>query len=580
MGSDGPSLSTVDYIVFALSLALSGIIGLYHFFVGGTQSNKQYLHANKSMGIGPVAISLMASFMSAVTLLGVPAENYTYGTQFLLINVSYIIGTPICSHIFLPVFYELNLTSAYEYLEKRFNRTVRLSASIVFMLQMTLYMGIVIYAPALALSAVTGIGKWSAIFSVGLVCTIYSALGGIKAVLWTDVFQSALMFAAVILVAIRGVVVVGGVGRVLQIANDGNRIEFFNMDLDPTTRHTVWSLAFGGIFIYCSLYGVNQTQVQRLQTLPTLGKAQIALVLSWPITSLLSFITSFTGIVMYAYFQGCDPLKSGKITSSDQMLPYFMMDIMGDIPGLPGLFVAGIFAGAISSVSSFVNSLSAITLEDYIKPFVRTPMKESTETLIAKFLSLFYGLTCIGLTYFADKTTGLVQASLTIFGIVGGPLLGLFTLGMCSKFSKSNAALISFFISLFFGFWMGFGTLYYGPKPATLELRTDECPEVSTLSGQVSNATASSFVTQETFYLYRISYMYYAFITWAICVILGTVLSCMSCGEVSAIDDELISPPFRWLNRSQDSFEVHRYDDRDGVELKTRPVKKGSVALI
>lgn len=110
-----PVLSIYDYVVFGLSLGISSMIGFYYYFTGGKQkSNKEYLHGDKKMGVIPVAISLTASFMSAITLLGVPAENYMYGTQFVVINISYIIGTPIAAFVFLPVFYRLNLTSAYE----------------------------------------------------------------------------------------------------------------------------------------------------------------------------------------------------------------------------------------------------------------------------------------------------------------------------------------------------------------------------------------------------------------------------------------------------------------------------------
>lgn len=108
-------LTTVDYVVFGISLSLSTLIGFYYYFTGGKQkSNKEYLHGNKEMGVIPVAVSLMASFMSAITLLGVPSENYMFGTQFIIINISYIIATPIVVFVFVPVFYKLNMTSAYE----------------------------------------------------------------------------------------------------------------------------------------------------------------------------------------------------------------------------------------------------------------------------------------------------------------------------------------------------------------------------------------------------------------------------------------------------------------------------------
>lgn len=221
-------LNPIDYIVFGSMLAISASIGVYYNLSGGRQqTTKEYLLADKQMSVIPVSFSLMASFMSAITLLGVTAENYMFGTQFVAINISYIFGTPIAAFIFLPVFYNMKITSIYEYLEKRFDRRVRITASLVFMIQMIVYMSIVLYAPALALSAVTGLSKWASIISVGLVCTLYCTIGGIKAVLWTDVFQSLLMFIAMIIIIIKGTLDVGGVEVVWNRAQSGQRLEFF-----------------------------------------------------------------------------------------------------------------------------------------------------------------------------------------------------------------------------------------------------------------------------------------------------------------------------------------------------------------
>lgn len=231
--------------------------------------------ANNSMSVLPIAFSLMASFMSAITLLGVSAEVYVYGVQFVLINLSYVVGTPLAAFVFLPVFYRLRLTSVYQYLEMRFNRTIRLLASTIFMVQMIFYMSIVLYAPALSLSAVTGTSKWHSIVSVGVVCTIYCTIGGIKAVLWADVFQSILMFSAMLAVIVKGASDVGGLSVVFERALNGSRLEPIDFRLDPTIRHTFWSLAIGGIFIFISIYGVNQTQIQRLLTAKSLRHAQM-----------------------------------------------------------------------------------------------------------------------------------------------------------------------------------------------------------------------------------------------------------------------------------------------------------------
>jgi solute carrier family 5 (sodium-coupled monocarboxylate transporter), member 8/12 len=178
------------------------------------------------MSILPVAVSLMASFMSAITLLGVSAENYYYGMQFVVINLSYGIATPIASNLFLPVFFGLQKTSTYEYLELRFGPRIRMLASLTYTLQMVLYNGIVLFAPAIVLEAVTGLDRLISILVVGLACTFYSTLGGMKAVLFTDLLQSMLMFGAVFSIVIFSSFQLGGFEVIFQKAKEGGRLAF------------------------------------------------------------------------------------------------------------------------------------------------------------------------------------------------------------------------------------------------------------------------------------------------------------------------------------------------------------------
>ena len=588
INSDQPAtLSVWDYVVFALTLMLSVFIGLYYYFTGNRQkSNQEYLLGGKQMNVWVVSVSLMASFMSAITLLGVPAEIYSFGVIFVLINVSYAFGTPISAHFFLPVFYRLNITSAYEYLELRFNRVVRVTASSIFMVQMIVYMGIVLYAPAIALAAVTGFSKWAAILSVGIICTIYCSCGGIKAVLWTDLFQSILMFVSLILVSIRGIMFVGGVDVVWKAALDGGRINLNEFSADPTIRHSFWTLAIGGIFIYTSIYGVNQTQVQRLLTTKSLRQAQIALYISWPVTSLLSLSCIFAGLVMYAFFRECDPILSKAVDKPDQMLPYFMMKVCSQIPGLPGLFIAGIFSGALSSVSSFVNSLAAVTIEDLVKPLLASRsivLSEKKEAFVTKIIALVFGLICLLLTVAAEQMKGILEASLTIFGVVGGPLLGLFTLGMISRKCSSKAALIAFLISLAVGVWIGFGSMSAGLKPVPLPKSTNGClsTEVNVnkettaavdILSSVTPATPllmdpSTKMTQakeEVFYLYRLSYMYLAGFTCLIEIFFGFLLSLTFFPNSDRVDPLLISPLFGGTSISPS---LSKTGSRNGMSL-------------
>ncbi|XP_050302093.1 putative sodium-dependent multivitamin transporter [Anthonomus grandis grandis] len=498
-----------DYVIVVLVMLISASIGVYYRFTGGRQKTMQeYLLADKNMSIIPVAVSLMASFMSAVTLLGVSSENYTFGFQFIVINISYGIFTPVAAYVYLPIFFRLQLTSAYEYLELRFGKTARITASLAYTFQMTLYMGIVVYAPALAMEALTGISRVAAVLSMGLVCTFYSTIGGMKAVLITDIFQSALMFVSVYSV-IFGALSEKSFAEIWRIAEQGGRTDLLNFDIDPTVRHSWFTLIIGGGITFLSLYGVNQVQVQRYLTIKDLKGAQKALWLNWPILTALSLSTSFAGLCIYSKYFDCDPVKSGYISTSDQLMPYFVIDTMGKIPGLSGLFVAGIFSAALSTVSSALNSLAAVTMEDYYKPLYRCitghEISSKSASFQAKLVALLYGLVCVGVTFLAENLGGVLQAALTIFGIIGGPLLGLFSLGMFSLTANEGGAVSGVTLGCALASWMAFG-----PKPPAPVLPTSiaGCNLTTLAEESFFNMDVNATDSSQYLWVYRVSYLY------------------------------------------------------------------------
>ncbi|XP_077555191.1 putative sodium-dependent multivitamin transporter [Haemaphysalis longicornis] len=585
------TFGAADYAVFVVMLVVSALIGIYYHFAGNRQrTTRAYLVADKNMSVVPVAFSLMASFMSAITLLGVPSENYFFGTQYVLISVAYIVGTPIVAYLFLPVFYDLQVISVYEYVERRFGRATRLAMSATFIIQMVLYMAVVLYAPAVALSAVTGIPKWLCIISVGLVCTFYCTIGGMKAVLWTDLFQSILMFAAMFAVVGVGTHRMGGISNVWAEAEAGGRIEFWNLDPDLTVRHTVWSLAIGNIFLFVALYGVNQAQVQRLMTVGSLKKAQMAIYLNLPALLGLCFITSFAGIVMYANFRHCDPLMSGKITQKDQVLPYFVMLHLGFVKGLPGLFVAGIFSGSLSTVSSAVNSLVAVLLEDFMRPFcISQKTYDKYAVLILKVLAFFFGILCVLLTAVVEQFGGVLYAGFIIFGVVGGPVLGVFTLGLFCRKANQKAALLGFTAGLVMCSWIATGATLYQMQPKPLPLLVDgcrtssedasavnitdmlydrsDCNVTSTVATILSegtmaeNATSADVITDDTYVLplYQLSYQWYSGLGWLIVVVVGSLVALLTRGA-DDVDPRLLSPLIR-KSTERRKMSLSRADD-------------------
>merc|ERR1719291_1140318 len=284
--------------------------------------------------------------------------------------------------MFLPVFDRLQVATSYQYLELRFGKSVRLLAACCFTIQMTMYMAIVVYAPALALEQVTGFPLDIAVVVIFVVCIFYSAIGGIKAVMWTDTFQAVCMFGSFLAVIIKGNFDAGGASLVWDRNYQSGRVELFNFDPDPRQRHTVWSLVIGGYFTWVSIYGINQTQVQRYLTVKK--RSQAVKAIWWNVLGIgsLLLICAYAGLVVFAFYHDCDPITTRQVEKKDQIFPLFVMQVMGDIPGVPGLFVAGVFSGALSTVSSGLNSLSAVCLKDFILGGCNKKLTERTESIL------------------------------------------------------------------------------------------------------------------------------------------------------------------------------------------------------
>lgn len=579
-------LGIEDYIVLLAVLSVSSSIGLYFRFSGGRQkTNAEFMYADGQMSAIPLACSLMASFISAVTLLGVSAENYSYGTMFVVNNVAYTLGTLISTYLYIPVYFNSGVNGAYQYLEKRFGKATRLTGSLAFTIQMTLYMGVALYAPALALETITGMSKIYAILAVGLVCTFYSTIGGLKAVVFSDVFQSLIMYGAVLSVIVVAWIDKGSLSEIWRIADSHGRIELTNFSLDPTVRHTWWGIVLGGAITNLAVYSANQGQVQRYMSAGSLKTAQKALLLNLPMLSCMSLLTSFAGLAIFSKYARCDPFLTCKIHRSDQLMPYFVMNSMQYIPGLSGLFVSGIFSAALSTVSAAINSLAVVTLEDYIKPLYKKLKGKSFPehtSLYAKLVSLTYGFICMFFAFMADGLGGILQVSLTILGVVGGPTFGLFTLGMVFPMANQTGALSGYIASLFITFWLGFADK---PAPAKLPTFSDGCSEIDFLNTTLPQADCSSTLNSqrsqdEYFYLYRLSYMWLSVIGFVSCVFIGLVLSwfrnitCKKC--LKKRDPSLFVPPVAFYLKRQYHITERFQEEMKGAcfEMKDKTSKE------
>ncbi|XP_060701181.1 sodium-coupled monocarboxylate transporter 1-like [Hemiscyllium ocellatum] len=540
-----------DYVVFVLMLFISALIGIYQAFKArGQQSNVQFLLGNRELRALPVALSLASSFMSAITVIGTPVEVYRFGAMFLIFCFTYAIVITITAELFLPIFYRLNITSAYEYLQMRYSKIVRYIGTSFFIIQTVLYTGIVIYAPALTLNQVTGFDLWGVLVGTGLVCTLYCTLGGLKAVVWTDVFQMTVMIIGFVAVIIRGVVIHGSFTQILNISYHGGRLNFWDFDPSPVRRHTFWTIVVGGTFVWTAIYGINQSQVQRYLSCRSQFDAKLALYFNLVALWIIAICAVFTGLVMYAVYHQCDPVTQKKVRAPDQLLPYLVMDILRDYPGVPGLFVAAAYSGTLSTVSSSINALAAVTVADVIKPF--TDLSEMKLAWISKGLSFMYGIICIAMAALTSVMGGILQAALTIFGILGGPLLGIFLLGMLFRYANSVGALSGFVVSVILTMWIGIGERIYLPQPTQtrpLPLSTAGCLDLGTntlssvkLGHYGGTQHAEEMISRPAIAgtLYSISYLYLSPIGTLCVVVVGLIVSLLTGGKKNVVDKKLL----------------------------------------
>uniref|UniRef100_A0A8C6PXB3 Solute carrier family 5 member 5 n=1 Tax=Nothobranchius furzeri TaxID=105023 RepID=A0A8C6PXB3_NOTFU len=465
-----PVFVLADYTVFAAMLLVSMAIGLFQALKNKRSDTpaEAFFTGGRSMPAVPVGLSLCASFMSAVQVLGVPSESYRFGFKFLYMCLGQSINSLLTAYLFLPVFFRLGITSTNQYLKMRFGKGMQLLGSLQFLLATLLYTGIVLYAPALILNQATGLNMWMSLFSTGIICTVYTTLGGIKGVIWTDVFQIVIMLAGFMAIYVHGTILVGGPAQVLKIAYNGSRINFHDFDIDPQKRYTFWSLSVGGSLVWLSMYGVNQAQVQRYISCRTEREAQLALFVNQVGLCLIVSSAATCGIVMFAYYNYCDPLNSGKISAPDMYMPFFVMDIFRSHPGFPGLFIACAFSGTLSTVSTSINAMAAVTLEDVLRPHL-LHMTQKKLILVSKGLSILYGIGCITVAVLSSFLSwGVLQGSFTVMGVVSGPLLGVFILGMfipaTNRLGAFSGILVGFCVSL----WLAVGSTLHPPSEETM----------------------------------------------------------------------------------------------------------------
>ncbi|XP_003704114.2 sodium-coupled monocarboxylate transporter 1 [Megachile rotundata] len=534
-----------DWLVFALMLAVSAAAGLWHYRRAQKSSTEDYLLGGKSMGLFPVSASLVASFISGVTILGTPAEIYNFGTQYWITIISIFFSGLVVATVYAPVFVSLGLNSVYEYLEIRFNRGVRTLISLIFVIDVVLYQSIVVYVPALALNQVSGIDVHLIGIIVCCVCVFYTVLGGIRAVVWTDALQVGVMVAGVLTVSVLGTYQIGAT-EIWKRAQDVNRIEFLNFDPSPYTRHTVWTVLIGS-WLYSTAYiAVNQTMVQRYRALKDLKTSKVSLAIFTISIMLFISLCCWCGLVLIAWWSPpkCDPRASGLITADDQLLPAYVMEIAGQLHGVPGLFVAGIFGAALSTLSVGFNSTSVVVLEDFVKGLFGMQLSNRCSTIFVKSLVVLLGLIAMGLMILVEKLGGVLVITGSLAAIAAGTSFGVFTLGILVPWTNSKGAFMGAIVGFVIAGWaslganwsIGAGLLVAKKLPVPIS----HCP------GNISESFQKQFEhpnEDDVFPLYRLSYHWFTGLGTLIVMVVGSFISWWTGPtDPASIDKRLLSP--------------------------------------
>ncbi|CAG5126218.1 unnamed protein product [Candidula unifasciata] len=555
---DTVSLRMVDYVVIALTLSVSLGIGVLFAVKDFRNVNRtEYLLGGRRMFMLPVALSIFATFTSGISLMGIVTDIYMNGGMAAILSVGMMIAYVVAAFTIVPLLYPLQYHS----------RTLRLFAVMVGILQTLCYMAIALLSPALALQAGANLPMWVSVGIVGVIGTVYTAIGGIKTVVWTDAFQGLVMIGGLVTIIIKGSIIVGGGGEVWKIARAGGRADFTNFDLDPRVIDTWWGGTIGTVFFWLATI-CSQSSAQRISAMKSMTEARKAFLLNGAIILMFGGLMLAVAWVMYAYFSHvrCDPFQGGLIRNANQLPPYFVMHALTDLPGMGGLYFSMIFSGSLSTVSSGISSLAANTVEDLLKAPLKN-MQEATVTLITKLLVCSYGMLIIGLAYGASYLKGPVTNMMaSSVGACGGPILGIFLLGALIPWSNKYGAIGGGVVSLVINILLTLANLTYGSNVKFLPAPTsDMCLQNSSnISAAAINVSRiyfnndtlykhganQTFVSQTvkyrrySFFLYNISFEWYGLIGTSVCLMLGIFISHCTRRRCKKVTDAKLLFPF------------------------------------
>ncbi|MBO5703316.1 MAG: sodium/solute symporter [Bacteroidaceae bacterium] len=436
-----------------LAIYLIGMLGLGYFFMLRESSSEDFFKGGGRIPWWAAGISIYATMLSAITYMAIPAKAYaTDWTYYPMLITILIVSFPVVKY-YLPYFRKLNLTSAYEYLEVRFNAPTRFTASALFIIFMVARTALVLYLPSLALTAVTGIDIYLCIILMGVITIIYCTMGGVEAVVWGDVVQGIILVGGAILAAVYLMLnTEGGFTGFVDLAIENDKFRLFDYTFDFTSA-TIWVIILGGLANNLISYTSDQTVIQRYMTTKDEKGAGRGIMLNGVMSVFISVSFYLIGTGLYTFFKTHPAELDYTMAKSDAIFPFFMTSQMP--AGLAGLLIAAIFAATMSTISSNINSISTAFSVDFYKRFVPTASDHKMLS-VARWACMISGLigVVIALLMATWEILSLLDYFNTILGLLSSGLGGLFFIGIFCKRVGGIAAMTGFIVGEAVVFWM------------------------------------------------------------------------------------------------------------------------------
>ncbi len=410
----------------------------------GQKGGTDYFLGNRELPWGAVMLSVVATETSTLTFLSIPGVAYLGSLTFLQLTVGYLAGRIVVSLLLLPAYYRGNLTTAYALLQTRFGTGARRFTSGVFMVTRLLADSVRLFATAIPLALMTGWPFPVSIAIIGVLTLVYTYFGGIKAVVWVDALQMGLYLLGALLAALAlQSLVPGGWGEILSAASAAGKLQALDFQTSLSVPYTFWAGLVGGGFLTMASHGTDQLIVQRLLTCKDLRASQKALVGSALLVMMQFLIFLLVGLGLWAFYGG------RSFERSDEIFAVFIVNELP--PGITGLLIAGIFAAAMSSLSSSINSLASASAYDFWAPLKGAEGDEPRILRAGKAFTLLWAALLIGgaiLFIPLSKGTSAVEVALGIASVVYGGLLGAFGLGVLVPRADQRSAILGMVVGI------------------------------------------------------------------------------------------------------------------------------------